>query len=188
MADYHFMLLFDKDDIRTQLFEWNTTHYPGWLMYKKFRQRDNATADQVLMRKAEMVLIEAEALAEQNKLTEAIAKLNELRNARGADTPDLSTKSKEDLIEDILIERRKELFGEGFALSDIKRRRKSVVRIPVPEGMVVPGALNASGNPIPALGHHQLRFPNGTPFVPNSPYYNFAFPLAETGRNPNWKN
>ncbi|MDR0333777.1 MAG: RagB/SusD family nutrient uptake outer membrane protein [Dysgonamonadaceae bacterium] len=182
MADPFFMGLFDEDDVRTQLFQWNTTHFPGFLMYKKFRQRPNTTADQVLMRKAEMVLIQAEALAGQNLLPGAIAKLNELRNARGAQTPDLSTLSQAELVEEILIERRKELFGEGFALSDIKRRGKSVVRRALPDGMVVPGT------EILARGHNILQFPNGTPFVANSPFYDFTFPVTETDRNPNWKN
>jgi hypothetical protein len=183
MADPFFKDFFDEDDIRFQLFQWNTTRNPtGSLMYKKFRFRPNMTGDIVMMRKAEMVLIEAEALAEQNKLSEAINKLNGLRNARGAQTPDLSALSQEELVERILIERRKELWGEGFSLSDIKRRRKSVERRAVETGTLVPGTT------IRVLGHTIFGFPNGTRFVPNSPFYNFTFPLTETDRNPNWEN
>jgi hypothetical protein len=183
MADPFFKDFFDENDIRFQLFQWNTTRNPqGSLMYKKFRFKPNMLADYVLMRKAEMVLIQAEALAEQGKLPEAIVKLNELRNVRGAQTPDLSAKSQKELVEEVLIERRKELWGEGFSLFDIKRRRKAVERRAVPNGTVVPGTT------IPVLGHTILRFANGTEFVPNSPFYNFTFPLSETDRNPNWKN
>jgi hypothetical protein len=181
MADPNFRRFFDDNDVRTSLFEWNRAAYAGHMMYKKFRRKPNQTADQPLMRKAEMVLIEAEALAEQNKLTEAIDKLNELRIARGADTPDLSTLSQEDLVEEILIERRKELFGEGFSLPDIKRRRKSVERELIPTDTMIPGTT------VRIIGHHTIRLPDGTPFVPNSPFYNFTFPLTETGRNPNWE-
>lgn len=182
MADPFFKDFFDEDDIRFQLFQWNTTRSAGRLMYKKFRFRPDMTADIVLMRKAEMVLIEAEALAEQGKLTEAIARLNSLREARGARTPDLSALSQENLVEEILIERRKELWGEGFSLVDIKRRRKAIERRAVPAGTLVPGTN------IPVLGHTALTFGDGSPFVPNSPFHNFTFPLAETERNPNWKN
>lgn len=177
MADPYFKDFFDGNDIRTQLFEWDVTRYKGGLMYKKFRYRSDKTADIVLMRKAELVLIEAEAYAESDKLDLAIDKLNELRKERGADTPDLKNLSKEELIEVILIERRKELFGEGFGLSDIKRRQKSVERKEA-TGLV-------PGTEISIKGHTVLRFPDGTNFVKNSPYYIFAIPNTETTNNPN---
>jgi len=181
MADPYFMDLFDSNDIRYQLFEWKTdpSRSPGYLMYKKFRYKDNSTADIVIIRKAEMVLIEAEALAEQDLLTDAIDRLDELRSARGADRPNLSSLSKEDLVEEILIERRKELFGEGFALADIKRRQKAVQRKVFTEGEVIPGT------DFIKRGHTILRFPNGTEFVPNSPYYILSIPATEITNNPN---
>lgn len=179
MADPYFKDLFDENDIRSRLFEWDTKRYKGGLMYKKFRFRADKTADITLMRKAEMVLIEAEALAEQDQLSQAIAKLNELRSTRGANTPDLSAFTKEQLIEEILIERRKELFGEGFGLYDIKRRRKSVER------------KEATGK-VPDIdvsikGHTVLRLPTNPPtaFAPDSPYYIFAIPSNEETNNPN---
>lgn len=180
MADPYFIDYFDQNDIRYQLFEWSTAkRSAGYLMYKKFLFRSNTTADNVMMRKAEMVLIEAEALAEQNLLSQSIAKLNELRQARNADTPNLSGLSKSDLIEEILIERRKELFGEGFALSDIKRRQKAVERKDFPTGQLIPGT------EIEKKGHSVTNLPDGTDFVPNSPAYNFTIPASEYTNNPN---
>lgn len=181
MADPYFMDLFDQNDIRFQLFEWKTAgnRSPGYLMYKKFIYRDNGTADIVIMRKAEMVLIEAEALAEQDLLDESITVLNSLRNARDADTPDLSGLSKEDLIKEILIERRKELFGEGFSLLDIKRRELKVERNAYPADEYIPETNFTK------KGHSTLRLPNSTDFVPNSPYYIFSIPATEYTNNPN---
>lgn len=179
MADPYFMDLFDEDDVRFQLFQWDESRSKGYLMYKKFRFKDNGIADIVIMRKAEMVLIEAEALAEQGDLNGAIAKLNTLRIARGAQTPELSGLSKEDLVEEILIERRKELFGEGFALADLKRREKSLERKAYADDAKVPGT------EIPVRGHSILRFPNGTDFVANSSYYLFVIPATEYTNNPN---
>lgn len=188
MADPFFKDLFDENDIRTQLFEWDTRRYLGGLMYKKFLFRSNSTADIVLMRKAEMVLIEAEAYAEQGQLTAAIVKLNELRQQRGADTPNLSGLSKTKLVEQILIERRKELFGEGFALSDIIRRQKAVERKEVPVGTL----LRINGQPIVVnnnnvtiKGHSVTKFPDGTSFSPNSPFYLFIIPSKEVISNSN---
>ena len=188
MADPYFKDLFDSNDVRSQLFEWDTNRYLGGLIYKKFLFRSNSTGDIVLMRKAEMALIEAEAYAEQEELSKAIGKLNELRNQRGANTPDLSSLSKSQLIEEILIERRKELFGEGFALSDIVRRQKAVERKEVPTGtyLEVNGSpVIVGGNKVTIKGHTVTKFPDGTNFVPNSPYYLFAIPATETQNNPN---
>lgn len=177
MADPHFKDLFDNNDIRSQLFEWDVKRYKGGLMYKKFKYRSDKTADIVLMRKAELVLIEAEAYAELDQLPKAIEKLNELRTQRGADTPDLSALSKSDLIEEILKERRKELFGEGFALYDIKRLQKSVERSAA-TGLV-------PDTDISIKGHTVIKFPDGTEFKPHSPYYIFAIPASEVTNNPN---
>jgi hypothetical protein len=77
------------------------------------------------MRSEEMLLNAAEALARQNKDTEAkelLWQLQDMRNAQRSDS------SGDDLIEDILIERRKELYGEGYALFDILRNQKPLLR------------------------------------------------------------
>lgn len=183
MADPYFKDYFknDEGDIRTQLFEWDGKRYIGGLMYKKFRFKADNTADIVLLRKAEMVLIEAEAYAEQGKLAEAIERLNQLRTVRGAKTPDLSSLSKQDLIEAILIERRKELFGEGFSLSDILRRQKAVERKAVPNGTTI----TIGDKVVQVKGHTVLKLSDGTAFVPNNKYYLFAIPATETQNNPN---
>lgn len=179
MADPYFQDMFDKEDIRSELFEWDKTRYKGGLMYKKFRFRSDETADIVMMRKAELVLIEAEAFAEQGKLDDAINKLNELRNARGANTPDLSNYTSKQLVEEILKERRKELFGEGFGLSDIRRRQKSVERKAVLDEYI-PGSTQ-----IKKKGHTVLKFSDGKDFSVNSPFYKFIIPSLETDNNPN---
>ena len=56
MADPHLMDTFVKGDIRLPLFQWMRE---GYLGYKKFHMRSDDTADLVLMRSAEMYLIEA---------------------------------------------------------------------------------------------------------------------------------
>ena len=168
-------------DIRYKLFEWgtNSSMAPGYLRYKKFRYRSTGdNADVVIMRKAEMVLIEAEAYAEMNMLTEAITALNSLRTARNAATPDLSSLSKADLIEEILKERRKELWGEGFSIVDIKRRQKAVDRRDYPATII-------GSTTIKTVGHTTRQFSDGSPFVPNSPLYNFVIPTSEYTNNPN---
>lgn len=81
----------------------------------------NSNGDLMFMRSAEMYLIEAEALA-RTAGREADAKqvLFELAKARDTNYV-LSTNSGAALIEEILTQRRVELWGEGFRFYDLKR-------------------------------------------------------------------
>ncbi|MCK0132537.1 RagB/SusD family nutrient uptake outer membrane protein [Flavobacteriaceae bacterium F08102] len=72
------------------------------------------------MRAAEMYLIEAEALARSNNDEDAAQALYDLVITRDPDYV-LSTNTGEDLIEEIMIHRRVELWGEGFRWYDLKR-------------------------------------------------------------------
>jgi hypothetical protein len=76
-------------------------------------------SDYVFMRAAEMYLIEAEAAAEAGQDGVAQTALNALLDARD---PGSSTSSTgQALIDEIRLQRRIELWGEGFGLFDIKR-------------------------------------------------------------------
>ncbi|MBV7532047.1 RagB/SusD family nutrient uptake outer membrane protein [Chitinophaga sp. sic0106] len=190
MADPFFKNFFDNGDVRTKLFDWDTLpSQEGFLRYKKFRFRDETAliGDFVLMRSGEMALIEAEAYARAGNTGAAATKLNELRSARTAYNYVAGTGN---IIDTILVERRKELWGEGFSLSDIIRTNGTVVRkaftaydgtdsvINVPRG-------NGTFKQVKAKGHRTLRFPDGTVFVPQSNYYLFSIPISEVQNNPN---
>ena len=76
-------------------------------------------ADYIMMRAAEMYLIEAEAAAEAGQDGVAQAAVNAILEARD---PGSSTSSTGDaLLQEIRLQRRLELWGEGFGLFDIKR-------------------------------------------------------------------
>lgn len=190
MADPFFKELFNDGDIRKTLFNWDgTPGREGYLQYKKFRFKDDQTGDLVLLRTAESLLIKAEGLARADKISEGRDALNELRNARGA-TPYIGN-SKDDLIKEILIERRKELWGEGFGLVDIIRNQLAVVRKPYVDGagndiQVTVTTPEGTTKTVPAKYHTALKFADGTSFVPNSPYYIFVPPLSEEQNNPNF--
>lgn len=81
------------------------------------------TMDYVYMRSSEMYLIEAEALARQNKLTEAASALKPYMELRqpGWDQATVT-------VDEILLERRIELWGEGFAYFDLKRLHRGIDR------------------------------------------------------------
>ena len=89
----------------------------------KFGSDGNWTMDYVYMRAAEMVLIEAEALARQGKNTEAATALKKLMAKRDPswNMPSVSA-------EDVVLQRRIELWGEGFAYFDLKRLNKGINR------------------------------------------------------------
>jgi starch-binding outer membrane protein, SusD/RagB family len=192
MADPLFGELFEAGDIRKTLFSWDGTAAAreGFLQYKKFKFRADQTADLVLMRSAEAVLIKAEGYARADNLPDGITALNQLRAARGAKLFDATDATQESLIAAILLERRKELWGEGFGLSDIIRNQQAVVRKPYVDDngkdikvtIVTPGGATKQ---VDAKYHTALKFSDGSDFVANSPYYIFVIPQGEEQNNPN---
>jgi hypothetical protein len=92
-------------------------------MNTKFAVSDytSSVGDLPLMRAGEMYLIEAEALARQGgKDTEAQNALYTLAVHRDPSYVK-STKTGQDLIDEIMLQRRVELWGEGFRFFDLKR-------------------------------------------------------------------
>lgn len=186
MADPHFRDTFSEGDIRLGLFQWMRE---GYLGYKKFHMRADDTADIVLMRASEMLLIEAEAFAREGFPEKAVIPLNELRHARGLGDYDLTGKSQDDVVNEILMERRRELWGEGFSITDILRTQQSVKRVAlsVEEQAQQVDAWQEGGGfaKRTPLGHWFLTFSGGDAFVPNSINYLYAIPKAEIDANPN---
>lgn len=186
MADPHFRDTFSEGDIRLGLFQWMRE---GYLGYKKFHMRADDTADIVLMRASEMLLIESEALAREGFPEKAVIPLNELRHARGLGDYDLTGKSQDDVVNEILMERRRELWGEGFSITDILRTQQSVKRVAlsVEEQAQQVDAWQEGGGfaKRTPLGHWFLTFSGGDAFVPNSINYLYAIPKAEIDANPN---
>lgn len=109
-----------------------------------------------VIRFEEIVLVYAEALLRNNKTAEALVQLNKIPANRGASAYGTAS------IDNILLERRKELAFEGFRFDDLARSKKSlplVDNVRQTYGTVTYGA------------------------------YNYAFPIpgAETGANSNVK-
>lgn len=95
-------------------------------------------ADYLYMRAAEMYLIEAEALARQGQDNTARTVLETLVKTRDA-AYSAASLSGQSLLDEILIQRRVELWGEGFSLFDIKRLKVGLNR---PSGAGNHGAPN----------------------------------------------
>jgi hypothetical protein len=89
----------------------------------KFGDTGDWTMHYIYMRAAEMVLIEAEAYARQGNGAQAATVLKELMANR---QPSWNQSSV--TVEDILLQRRIELWGEGFAYFDLKRNNLGIDR------------------------------------------------------------
>ena len=120
-----FVNLFDTADVRHQFYRpWPADH-PYLYSSNKFRDKDDCRGSIVFIRAATMLLTEAEALARSNDEAGAKALLWKLQDARKAVR---TTSTGAQLITDILIERRKELYGEGYAWYDLIRNQLPLVR------------------------------------------------------------
>lgn len=117
-------------DVRKGLFDptgkaWKlpTSSYKGFpYMNRKFAVKDytSSVSDQNYMRLGEMYLIAAEACAKLDETAVAQQYLFDLNTTRDAGYVK-STKSGQDLIEEIYLYRRIELWGEGHRFLDLKR-------------------------------------------------------------------
>ena len=92
----------------------------------KFLDQTFFEGDYVYMRAAEMYLIEAEAKARLGDASGAQV-LFDLVSTRHPDYA-LSTATGDDLVEEVYLQRRIELWGEGFSWLDLKRLKKPLVR------------------------------------------------------------
>lgn len=182
--DPHFKATFDDDDYRKDLFNWGKTAYGDWAMLNSkfiFKDLEKMLADLVMMRTSEMYLIKAEAAAHlAGKESEAQSTLQSLRDARmkKGKIAKTVTETGDDLIKEIWLERRKELWGEGFALTDLIRNQQSVERKEYEETII-----DKDGKPVTVNGHIILSLPDKTPFTPNSKYYLFRITEKEELQN-----
>lgn len=183
-ADPWFKAMYQDGDYRKDLFNWGLTRNKNWaLLNSKFKFKDinNMLADLVLMRSSEMYLIKAEAAARiAGKESEAQQTLQTLRNARmKSGLAATITETGDALIKEIWKERRKELWGEGFSLTDIIRNQQSVERKEYEETITV------DGEDITVYGHSRVNFADNSQFEPNSKYYLFRIPEVEERNNKN---
>lgn len=153
-ANDEFVNLFELGDIRSQFFVKEPTIDPNRNLVTKFMHYQSiGNAERIDIRASEMVLIEAECEARLGNSTLAQEALFRIQQ-RSVANAQKSTAIGDELIDEILLERRKELFGEGFRLNDIKRTQSPLVR----------------------TGDHWSKYE----FTANDPdYYRLTFPIPQ---------
>jgi starch-binding outer membrane protein, SusD/RagB family len=117
-------------DVRKTIFTVppGTTSDPGYNQKKhQVPTSGSWAADYLYMRIAEMYLIEAEAMARQGQDAPARTLLTTLVATRYP-AYNIAALSGAALINEILLQRRIELWGEGFSLMDIKRTKQGLSR------------------------------------------------------------
>jgi hypothetical protein len=127
-ANNHFVEQFAQNDARGRFFlmepEIDTERY---LIVKFLHYQQVGVAERISIRASEMHLIEAECEAELGNNKAAQEALHKIQS-RANPGVKKSTAIGQELIDEILLERRKELVGEGFRWNDIKRRQSPFVR------------------------------------------------------------
>lgn len=118
--------LYENTDIRKQLFLTQTLSTLGFItdVNYNFTKKFQNNAGYVAFRLSEMYLIRAEAALETNRANEAMTDINTIRARANAS---LLTNTN-NLKEDILLERRKELCFEGHLFFDLTRNHKDISR------------------------------------------------------------
>lgn len=121
-----FVDIFENNDCR-KLFPFYLDSKDGYITSKFTSKVSLGIADYPMCRLAEAYLIEAECLLKgsQPDVVKGLQILNALRVKRG----ESQLTSAQFTSDEIWKERRRELYGEGFALSDIKRLQKPLERV-----------------------------------------------------------
>lgn len=129
----NFFNSFARNDIRLQQFnvdgETGARKEKEGYLINKFDFKSTPAQNQVIIRSSEMYLIEAEAEARQGTAHEPAAKAALLAiQQRAGVTTTLSINTGQALIDEIMVERGKELYGEGFKFFDLLRTKSPIVR------------------------------------------------------------
>lgn len=143
------------NDIRKQVFKDGTNKVP-YLQYKFIDPSKSFEGDYVYLRSAEAYYIKAEAEARTNKLTDAKATLDKITNARATDGHHSYVWASDatGLIDNIFIQKRIELWGEGIGLFEFNRLEKTIDRTYAGTNHPVAN-INSGDRPLP--WHDALR-------------------------------
>ncbi|REE80437.1 SusD-like starch-binding protein associating with outer membrane [Lutibacter oceani] len=124
----------DANDIRKTQFDPANNLQPRNKFYNAARQiggQRNIEDDYIYMRVAEMYLLSAEMAAKENQDGDARTRLNQLLSQRFSDASDyayVNGLSGSDLLNEVILQTRIELWGEGKSYLSMKRNKQMMTR------------------------------------------------------------
>ena len=123
--------LYSSGDVRNRNSFFVTTTVNGSPYYftRKYQGMSDSANNIKLFRASELYLNRAEAYAKSGNLTSALADLNTIRKRANPAAVDFSSTDQQQVINEILLERRRELAFEGHLFYDLARNKKDLVRI-----------------------------------------------------------
>lgn len=122
--------LYEATDVRSRSIMYTaiaTNGVTNWYT-KKYSGVNSTSNNQKIIRISEIWLSRAEARAQADDLTGALADLNRIRQRGNAAAPALALTNKQQVLDSIFVERRRELCFEGHLLFDIVRQKRNLVR------------------------------------------------------------
>lgn len=119
--------IFNGSQSAPYTFNGKTKNYPPYVSWK-FKDPTLFEGDYIYIRASSLYYIQAEALARQGRETEARQVLFDITSKRDK-AYTLSTKSGNELINEIVLQKRIELWGEGYAWFDMKRLNTPLERV-----------------------------------------------------------
>lgn len=119
--------VFNGSQSASYTFNGKTKNYPAYVSWK-FKDPSLFEGDYIYIRASSLYYIEAEALARQGREAEARQVLFEISSKRDK-AYTLSSKTGNELISEIILQKRIELWGEGYAWFDMKRLNTPLERI-----------------------------------------------------------
>lgn len=158
----------------------STGYYMRKLFDEKLTDLGRGELTFYFMRYAEVLLIQAEALAEQGQLVLGVEALNKVRRRAGF-TTDLAATNKNHLLDLIRHERMVELAFEGHRYWDLRRwgLATTLLNGTHVEGVKITKAAEGKFN------YQLVDADNGRTRVYPEKYNRFPIPIAEIQRNPN---
>lgn len=122
--------LFAPNDVRGRqsMFVSSVSGGSTFFYTRKYQGRNDSADNQKLIRISEIYLARAEAYAETDNLNAALADLNRIRQRAITGAPALVVSGRQELVDSIMTERRRELCFEGQWLWDLTRKKRSLVR------------------------------------------------------------
>lgn len=122
--------IFQPGDVRgpSSMFITATVSNQQYQFTRKYQGMNDSADNQKIFRISEVILSRAEAYAELDNLPSALTDLNRIRQRANPAIPALTLTNKQEVLDSIFVERRRELCFEGHGLFDITRKKRNLTR------------------------------------------------------------